>query len=255
MFFGGAAGYLLMMFIIIYVNMVMRSVIEEKTNRIVEIIISSVKPIHLMLGKIIGTSLAGISQFAIWVILGSLMLTAITVITGVDFFSVQTPQQEALNQIADSELQQLAMDIARLPLLSLTIFFLIYFIGGYFLYSSIYAAIGAAVDNETDTQQFMLPITIPLILSFVVAQTVIIRNPDGPVAFWMSVIPLTSPISMMLRIPFGVPLWELLLSMLLLVAGFIFTTWIAARIYRVGILMYGKKVSYKELSRWLFYKL
>ena len=253
MFFGGAAGYLLMMFIIIYGNMVMRSVIEEKTNRIVEIIISSVKPIHLMLGKIIGTSLAGISQFAIWVILGSLMLTAITVITGVDFFSVQTPQQEALNQIADSELQQLAMDIARLPLLSLTIFFLIYFIGGYFLYSSIYAAIGAAVDNETDTQQFMFPLILPLMLGIYVGFFAVIENPHGTVSTIFSMIPLTSPIVMLMRIPFGVPWWEIAISISLLVASIFATVWVAAKIYRVGILMYGKKPGYKELFKWLKY--
>ncbi|GAB3821433.1 hypothetical protein GCM10028895_23580 [Pontibacter rugosus] len=132
--------------------------------------------------------------------------------------------------------------------------FLFYFLGGYLLYGSLFGAIGAAVDNETDTQQFMMPITIPLVISFIMSYSIVLKNPDGPVAFWMSIIPLTSPIVMMVRIPFGVPAWELLLSMGLLVAGFIFTTWIASRIYRVGILMYGKKINYKELSKWLFYR-
>ena len=253
MFFGGAAGYLLMMFIIIYGNMVMRSVIEEKTNRIVEIIISSVKPIHLMLGKIIGTSLAGIVQFAIWVVLGSLMLTALTFITGVDLFAVQTPSQEAMSQIGDNELQQLAMDIAKLPLLSLTLYFLIYFIGGYFLYSSIYAAIGAAVDNETDTQQFMFPIILPLMLGIYVGFFAVIENPHGTVSTIFSMIPLTSPIVMLMRIPFGVSWWEIAISIFLLVLSILGTVWVAAKIYRVGILMYGKKPSYKELFKWLKY--
>lgn len=253
MFFGGAAGYLLMMFIIIYGNMVMRSVIEEKTNRIVEIIISSVKPIHLMLGKIIGTSLAGISQFAIWVILGTVMLSALTYITGVDLFAVQTPQQEALSQVADSELQQLVIDIAKLPLLSLTIYFLIYFIGGYFLYSSIYAAIGAAVDNETDTQQFMFPLILPLMLGIYVGFFAVIENPHGVVSTIFSMVPLTSPIVMLMRIPFGVPWWEVLISISLLVLSILATVWVAAKIYRIGILMYGKKPGYKELFKWLKY--
>ena len=253
MFFGGAAGYLLMMFIIIYGNMVMRSVIEEKTNRVVEIIISSVKPIHLMLGKIIGTSLAGIAQFAIWVILGSLMLTALTFITGVDFFAVQAPPQEAMSQIGDNELQQLAMDIAKLPLLNLTLFFLVYFIGGYFLYSSIYAAIGAAVDNETDTQQFMFPLILPLMLGIYVGFFAVIENPHGTVSTIFSMIPLTSPIVMLMRIPFGVPWWEVAISISLLVLSIVGTVWVAAKIYRVGILMYGKKPGYKELFRWLKY--
>lgn len=253
MFFGGAAGYLLMMFIIIYGNMVMRSVIEEKTSRIVEIIISSVKPVHLMLGKIIGTSLAGIAQFAIWVILGTLMLTALTFITGVDFFAVQAPPQEAMNQLGDNELQQLVLDIAKLPLLSLTLYFLIYFIGGYFLYSSIYAAIGAAVDNETDTQQFMFPLILPLMLGIYVGFFAVIENPHGTVSTIFSMIPLTSPIVMLMRIPFGVPWWEVAISISLLVLSIFGTVWVAAKIYKVGILMYGKKPGYKELFKWLKY--
>ena len=212
MFFGGAAGYLLMMFIIIYGNMVMRSVIEEKTNRIIEIIISSVKPIHLMLGKILGTSLAGITQFVIWVILGGVMLTLVSMIAGVDMSAMQGPQQQAIEQMSDNELQQLVMDIARLPMLLLLVSFLVYFIGGYFLYSAIYAAIGAAVDNETDTQQFMLPVILPLMLGIYVGFFAVIENPHGVVSTVFSMIPLTSPIVMLMRIPFGVPWWELAIS-------------------------------------------
>ena len=253
MFFGGVAGYLLMMFIIIYGNMVMRSVIEEKTNRIVEIIISSVKPVHLMLGKIFGTSLAGISQFLIWVLLGSILLFAMTAITGIDLNSGQLPQQQLAEGIMLDQSQQLALDILQLPLLSLTIFFLIYFIGGYFLYSSIYAAIGAAVDNETDTQQFIFPLVLPQMLGIYIGFFSVIENPHGPIATIFSMIPLTSPIVMLMRIPFGVPWWELLVSLLLLAASIAGVVWLASKIYRIGILSYGKKPSYKELLKWLKY--
>ena len=253
MFFGGAAGYLLMMFIIIYGNMVMRSVIEEKTNRIIEIIISSVKPIHLMLGKILGTSLAGITQFAIWVMLGGLLLFVVSSVLGVDISAAQDAQQQAAGQISDSEIQQLVIDIARLPLLTLTLSFLVYFLGGYFLYSSIYAAIGAAVDNETDTQQFMFPVIIPLILGIYVGFFAVIENPHGTVSTIFSMVPLTSPIVMLMRIPFGVAWWELAISILLLVITNAGNVWLAAKIYRVGILMYGKKPGYKELYKWLKY--
>ena len=253
MFFGGAAGYLLMMFIIIYGNMVMRSVIEEKTNRIIEIIISSVKPIHLMLGKILGTSFAGITQFLIWVILGGVLLTVLSAIAGVDIVAAHATEEQAVNQLADSELQQMILDIAKLPMLTLLISFLFYFIGGYFLYSSIYAAIGAAVDSETDTQQFMLPIILPLMLGIYVGFFAVIENPHGTVSTIFSMIPLTSSIVMLMRIPFGVPWWELALSVIILILSIAGTVWIAAKIYRVGILMYGKKPSYKELYKWLKY--
>lgn len=253
MFFGGAAGYLLMMFIIIYGNMVMRSVIEEKTNRIIEIIISSVKPIHLMLGKILGTSFAGITQFFIWVILGGILLTILSTIAGVDISAAHGAQEEAMRQLSDNDLQQLLLDIARLPMLTLLISFLVYFIGGYFLYSSIYAAIGAAVDNETDTQQFMLPVILPLMLGIYVGFFAVIENPHGTVSTVFSMIPLTSPIVMLMRIPFGVPWWEIALSIGILVLTIAGVVWLAAKIYRVGILMYGKKPGYKELYKWLKY--
>lgn len=255
MFFGGAAGYLLMMFIIIYGNMVMRSVIEEKTNRIIEIIVSSVKPIQLMLGKIIGTSLAGITQFVIWVILGGILLFVVSAVFGLDMAQMQGPaQQQAVQHVADQEMQQVLLDIASLPLLKLMSYFILYFIGGYFLYSSIYAAIGAAVDNETDTQQFMLPVIIPLMLAIYVGFFAVIENPHGTIATVFSMIPLTSPVVMLMRIPFGVPWWEIALSLLILVLTIFATVWLAAKIYRVGILMYGKKPTYKELYKWLRYK-
>ncbi len=251
--FGGAAGYLLMMFIIIYGNMVMRSVIEEKTNRIIEIIISSVKPYHLMMGKIIGTSLAGVTQFLIWVVLGGVLMVIATSVFGLNLEPSTMPSQEMMDQANASGMQVVLYDIARLPIGTLIISFLIFFIGGYFLYSSIYAAIGAAVDNETDTQQFMFPIIIPLMLAMYVGFFAVIENPHGSVAVIFSHIPLTSPIVMLMRIPFGVPWWEILISMLLLFATFALVVWFAAKIYRIGILMYGKKPTYKELYKWLKY--
>lgn len=253
--FGGLAGYLLFMFIIIYGNMIMRSVIEEKTSRIIEVIISSVKPVQLMLGKIIGTSLAGITQFVIWIIIGGVLMLIVSVIFGID---VNTPQQDMMQQAITNpelnmELQDVFTAFYNLPLLNLVIAFILFFIGGYLLYSSFYAAIGAAVDNETDTQQFMLPIIMPLILAVYIGIFTVIEDPHGTVSTVFSFIPLTSPVVMLMRIPFGVPLWQQLVSLLLLVASFMFTVWFAAKIYRVGILMYGKKPSYKELVKWIKY--
>ena len=256
--FGGAAGYLLFMFIIIYGNMIMRSVIEEKTSRIIEVIISSVKPIQLMMGKIIGTSLAGVTQFVIWIILGGVLLTIVTAIFGIDMAQVQSPQQDLVNQAIQTEgaqamAENLIMAIGNLPMANLLIAFMFFFIGGYLLYSSLYAAIGAAVDNETDTQQFMLPILMPLILAVYVGVFTVIEDPHGTVSTVFSFVPFTSPVVMLMRIPFGVPLWQQGVSLLLLIGTFIFTVWFAAKIYRVGILMYGKKPTYKELFKWLKY--
>jgi ABC-2 type transport system permease protein len=256
--FGGAAGYLLFMFIIIYGNMIMRSVIEEKTSRIIEVIISSVKPIQLMMGKIIGTSLAGVTQFVIWIILGGVLLFVVSAIFGIDLMQIQSPQQDMINQaMAESDAQNIAQDLitgfVNLPILNLCIAFLFFFLGGYLLYSSLYAAIGAAVDNETDTQQFMMPIIMPLVLAVYVGVFTVIEDPHGTISTVFSFIPLTSPVVMLMRIPFGVPIWQQLLSFALLVCTFIFTVWFAAKIYRVGILMYGKKPTYKELWKWLKY--
>ncbi|MCB0449800.1 MAG: ABC transporter permease [Confluentibacter sp.] len=255
LFFGGAAGYLLFMFIIIYGNMIMRSVIEEKTSRIIEVIISSVKPIQLMLGKIIGTSLAGITQFIIWIFIGGLLITILSVVFGVE---TQTPQQELVNQaMANPELGMQVQDVVtafyNLPLTNLVIAFILFFVSGYLLYSSFYAAIGAAVDNETDTQQFMLPIIMPLMLAVYIGFFTVIEDPHGTVSLVFSFLPLTSPVVMLMRIPFGVPLWQQLLSLAILIGTFMFTVWFAAKIYRVGILMYGKKPSYKELTKWIKY--
>jgi len=234
----------------------MRSVIEEKTSRIIEVIISSVKPIQLMLGKIIGTSLAGITQVAIWIILGFVLLFTTSAIFGVELS--QTPQQELLNEALSNpestdKIQMLIYEFNSLPIVNLMLAFILFFIGGYLLYSSLYAAIGAAVDNETDTQQFMIPILIPLILAIYVGVFTVIEDPHGTISTVFSFIPFTSPVVMLMRIPFGVPIWQQVVSFLILIATFIVTVWFAAKIYRVGILMYGKKPTYKELFKWLKY--
>jgi ABC-2 type transport system permease protein len=262
---GFIGAMLVYMFIFLYGAQVMRGVIEEKTNRIVEVIISSVKPFQLMMGKIIGIALVGLTQFLLWVVLTFAISSIVTGIF-IDPNQIQeqmsqrtsamgtaAPDQEALASEMDSELGNVfnAINSINFPLLIGT--FLFYFLGGYLLYGALFAAIGSAVDAESDTQQFMLPITIPLILSIVVSQS-ILQNPESSLAFWFSMIPFTSPVVMMVRIPFGVAPWELALSMAFMVVGFLFTTWIAARIYRTGILMYGKKPTWKELGKWLFYK-
>ncbi|WP_353083604.1 ABC transporter permease [Flavobacterium sp.] len=255
-FIGGAFGYLIMMFIIIYGNMVMRSVIEEKTSRIIEVIISSVKPFQLMMGKIIGTSLAGILQFLIWAILGLAAMFVMTSVFGAQMGATTDAQTQALqaaqNQMG-GELQLYLNEILNLPIATILVSFIIYFIGGYFLYSSFYAAIGAAVDNETDSQQFLMPIIMPLILGVYIGFFTVVNDPNGTVATVFSMVPLTSPIVMMMRIPFGVPLWQIVLSITILFGTFFGVVWFASKIYRVGILMYGKKPTWKELYKWLKY--
>jgi ABC-2 type transport system permease protein len=253
---GGAFGYLIMMFIIIYGNMVMRSVIEEKTSRIVEIIISSVKPFQLMIGKIVGTALAGLLQFFIWAIIGLSLLFAISMFFGVNVAPTAKISPEIM-QAAQQEMagtaQMYIKELWNLPIASILLAFVIYFIGGYFLYSSFYAAIGAAVDNQTDSQQFLLPVIMPLILSVYVGFFTVINDPHGTVAVVFSMIPLTSPIVMLMRIPFGVPLWQIAISVTLLFGTFFSVVWFAAKIYRIGILMYGKKPTWGELYKWLKY--
>jgi ABC-2 type transport system permease protein len=253
---GGAFGYLIMMFIVIYGNMVMRSVIEEKTNRIIEIIISSVKPFQLMMGKIIGTSLAGILQFFIWAIIGFTLMISASLFFGVNLGPTSQLPPEMM-QTAQQEFAGIAQmyikELWNLPIATILISFIIYFIGGYFLYSSFYAAIGAAVDNETDSQQFLLPIIMPLILGVYIGFFTVMNDPHGTIATVFSMIPLTSPIVMLMRIPFGVPWWQIVISMTILFSTFFFVVWFAAKIYRVGILMYGKKPTWRELYKWLKY--
>ena len=245
---GGVAGYLIFMFIIIYGNMIMRSVIEEKTNRIVEIIISSVKPFQLMLGKIIGTSLAGITQFAIWLVIGGVLFALAP-----SLFQVDTPTatQAMAATESHSEISNIITALYHFPFLETSGVFLLFFVGGYLLYSSLYAMVGAMVDNETDTQQFLMPILIPLMLAFYVGMFSVIEEPHGTISVVFSYIPLTSPVVMLMRIPFGVAWWEVLISLLLLYITFFLVIKIASKIYRIGILMYGKKPTYKEVWKWL----
>lgn len=265
-FVGGGFGYLIMMFIIIYGGFVMRSVIEEKTSRIIEVIISSVKPFQLMLGKIIGTSLAGITQFTIWIISASLLLFVVFLVFGIDLTGLSDQSAIAPNPMSSmspipmptNTMQLYAIEFLEIPWFMLISLFLVYFILGYLIYSSIYAAIGAAVDNETDTQQFIFPIILPLMLAIYVGFFSVFSNPNGPIAVAFSLFPLTSPIVMLMRLPGGigeggVPLWQVILSIVFLIVTFIAIVWLAAKIYRVGILMYGKKPTYKELYKWLKY--
>ncbi|MEE2700229.1 MAG: ABC transporter permease [Bacteroidota bacterium] len=244
-------GILIYVFIFMYGTMVMRGVIEEKTSRIVEVIISSVKPFQLMMGKILGVALVGLTQFMLWILL-TLIISSCAEILFFDTSAIASESME-LEKEQSVILSELLKSVAGINIPQLLIAFIFYFLGGYLLYSALFAAVGSAVDAEADTQQFILPITIPLILSFILMQP-IMDNPDGVLAYWASIIPFTSPIIMMVRLPFGVSNSELIFSMSLLVIGFLATTALAAKIYRTGILMYGKKTSYKELWKWLSYK-
>lgn len=253
---GYISSLLIYFFIFFFGAQIMRGIIEEKTSRIIEVIISSVKPFQLMMGKIIGVGAVGLTQFILWV---SLTFVILTVLSGVFGFEPQAMSQmseangAAQTEAASNEFAQIMTAIRSVNIPQVLICFLFYFLGGYLLYGSLFAAVGSAVDSEVDSQQFMFPVTIPLIISIVVLGAVL-NEPHGPVAFWMSMIPLTSPVVMMMRIPFGVPLWQLILSMAILAGGFVFTTWIASRIYRVGVLMHGTKVNYKTLAKWFLMK-
>jgi len=261
MVLGYVFGFIIYMFIFIYGTMVMHGVMEEKQSRIVEVIISSVKPFQLMMGKIVGIAMVGLTQIAIWVILGTVIFSA-----SKSFYPGNDKAQQIQNVMAQSQgvaqqaaapqmdkMQEIFSMIDTIPFTKIICCFLFFFIGGYLLYSSMFAAVGSAVDAQEDAQQFMLPITLPIILSIMVMMSAI-KSPEGSVAFWFSMIPFTSPVVMMARIPFGVPDWQLALSMFLLVVTFVGMVWVAGKIYRTGILMYGKKPSWKELGKWLTYK-
>jgi ABC-2 type transport system permease protein len=266
---GFAGGLLMFFFTFLYGVQVMRGVIEEKTSRIVEVIISSVKPFQLMMGKIIGIALVGLTQFFLWIVLSLFVTSAITY--GIKNEEAQKIFQKNIpgHEYSQSENSQVKINtvplstsggisdytnaISALPLTLIIFSFIFYFLGGYLFYASLFAAIGSAIDSETDTQQFMMLITMPLMLGYFAAISMM-NNPESPFGYWLSFVPFTSPIVMMVRLPFGVPIYELIISMALLVLGFVSTTWMAAKIYRTGILMYGKKPSWKELGKWLFYR-
>ena len=250
---------LVYMFIIFFGGQVMQGVAEEKTNRIIEVIISSVKPFQLMMGKIIGVSLVALTQFVMWILLTGALYVGFSAFIGLshpDVLSQGTimSQEITSSDIMNNEGVQNILQIAQSIDFGTIIFsFLIFFILGYLLYATLYAAIGSLVDNNTDSQQFTLPITVPLIIA-IISSFYIVNNPDSSLSVWFSMIPFTSPISMMVRIPFGVPIWQIVLSVVLLAGTFVLMTWLAAKIYRTGILMYGKKLSYKEIFKWLKYK-
>jgi len=262
-------GFLMYMLVFMFGSMVMRGVIEEKTSRIVEVIISSVKPVQLMLGKIIGVALVGLTQFALWIVL-TLALVMVVKSSFLPEGAMEQMQQlpQSLAQADQSmpgagastmtaeqltEFQEMFAGALNQPWGLIIFSFIFYFLTGYLLYASLFAAIGSAVDNETETQQFMLPVTIPIILGLFVAMGTM-QNPESSLSFWFSIIPLTSPIVMMARIPFDVPAWEIALSMGLMLITIFGAVLMAAKIYRTGILMYGKKTSYRELWKWLTYK-
>lgn len=255
---GMAFGIMMYIFIFVYGAQIMQGVIEEKTSKVVEVIVSAVKPFQLMMGKILGLASVGLLQFLIWIIL---ITTLSSVVLG--FFGLDMPQQQMMNEMSaqypDGQFQdpralEIMNIVADIPYGFLLSTFLFYFLGGYLLYGALFAAVGSAVDSPAEAQQFMFPITIPMLISYFGLFTFILDDPHGPISFWLSVIPFTSPIAMMGRIGFGVPVWELLLSMVSLIAGFIFTTWIAARIYRVGILMHGTKINYRVMAKWFMMK-
>lgn len=251
---GFITGILIYTFIFVYGNQIMQGVIEEKSSRIIEILISSLKPFQLMMGKIVGIGAVGLTQFLIWIILISAVSSLI-----IGYFGLQIPQQQAMEsgnsgagQIFDNagEMGQIFQVLQEINYFQLITIFIFYFIGGYLLYGAFFAAIGAAVDTPSDAQQFMLPVTIPLIIAYMGLFIFVLDDPNSNVSFWLSVIPLTSPIAMMGRISYGVPFFDLALSMGLLILGFLFTTWLAGKIYRIGILVHGTKVSYKTVWRW-----
>ncbi len=252
---GMAGGILMYMFIFIYGAQIMQGIIEEKMSKVVEVIVSSVRPFQLMMGKIIGLASVGLLQFMIWIIL---MFTLTFVVLG--YFGIDPPQQQAMHQMsgqmaaqqtaANSEIVAGLNEVFNLNWPFILFIFLFYFLGGYLIYGALFAAVGSAVDSPAEAQQFMFPITIPMLISYLSLFMFILRDPQGTVSIWLSIIPFTSPIAMMGRIGFEVPFWQLALSMILLIAGFILTTWVAGRIYRVGILMSGTKVNYKVLAKW-----
>jgi ABC-2 type transport system permease protein len=270
---GIVCGFIIYFFIFMCAQLVLRGVLEEKTNRIIEVLISSVKPMQLMLGKIIGVAMVGLTQFVLWIVLTFILILGVQwvvpdLLTG-DSEMFQTAMQNQMT-VGVENLQPLQNTVDTQQLLAqnsifeqiqnyfnfsfttLLLCFLFYFIFGYLIYASLYAAVGSAVDAETDSQQFLLPITVPLLLTLMLIVP-ISENPTGSLAVWMSMIPLTSPVAMLIRLPSGVPLYELLASMALCVVFFFCCVWLAAKIYRIGVLMYGKKITWKDLAKWVRY--
>lgn len=263
---GYATGFFIYLFLFIYGGQVMQGVIEEKNSKIVEVIVSTVKPFHFMLGKVVGVASVGLAQILIWVlIMGGIYTAAGTYFTSssssspteiTESVSANSGNAEDIKEEFQNnpKMAKIMDEVSNIPFARIISTFIFYFIGGYLLYGALFAAVGSAVDTPADAQQFMLPIMLPIIIGFIGMSMFVMDDPNGTMSFWLSVIPFTSPIVMMGRIGFGVPIWELALSMVLLIGGFIFTIWLAGRIYRVGILMHGTKVNYKVLAKWFMMK-
>jgi len=261
---GFVLGILIYMFVLIYGIQIMQGVIDEKTSKVVEIIVSSVKPFQLMMGKIIGIASVGLLQFTIWIFIITVVSSSV-----LGYFGLKMPQEQMMEQVSkqannpeateviaaqNKEVTELLNNINQIPFAKIAFVFVFYFLGGYLMYGALFAAVGSAVDSQQEAQQFQFPITLPLLIGYMSLFFVILRDPHGSMSFWLSVIPLTSPVAMVGRIAFGVPTWQLALSMAMLIGGFILTTWIAGRVYRVGILMTGTKVNYKVLAKWFMMK-
>lgn len=255
---GYIGAFIIYLFIFMYGVMIMRGVTEEKNNRIVEIIVSAVKPFDLMMGKILGVALVGLTQFLAWILLSGILVSVVTIAIGSELINADTVQQLSQNvpRQNPTDLHQV-MDIFQLDslnIIKILVGFVVFFLGGFLLYSSLFAAIGSAVDSDTETQQFMFPVSMPLILGIVIAQIAVIKDPHSSLAVWCSMIPFTSPVVMMVRLPFDVSWGEIILSAGILFSSFILVVWLAGKIYRIGILSYGQKASYKQLLKWLMMK-
>ena len=253
---GYIGAFIIYLFIFMYGVMIMRGVTEEKNNRIVEIIVSAVKPFQLMMGKILGVALVGLTQFVAWIVLSGLLLTVLGIAFGasaIDQNSIQEAQTQ-LSKVDTGAMGQIMAQLQSLDFTKLIVGFVLFFFGGFLLYSSLFAAIGSAVDSDTETQQFMFPVSMPLIFGLVIAQIAVIKDPNSSLAVWSSMIPFTSPVVMMVRLPFDVSWTEMLTSAVILYGSFIVVVWFAAKIYRIGILSYGQKASYKQMFKWLMMK-
>lgn len=262
---GFVLGILIYMFVLVYGIQIMQGVIDEKTSKIVEVIVSSVKPFQLMMGKIIGIASVGLLQFTIWIVIITVVSSSV-----LGYFGLKMPQEQVYEQVTEQmqqnpevgeamasqnkEITEMLENIGQIPFGKIAFVFIFYFLGGYLMYGALFAAVGSAVDSIQESQQFQFPITLPLLIGYMSLFFVILRDPHGQMSFWLSMIPFTSPVTMVGRIAFGVPDWQLALSMALLIGGFVLTTWIAGRIYRVGILMTGTKVNYKVLAKWFMTK-
>jgi len=258
---GFMLGIMIYVFVLVYGIQIMQGVIDEKTSKVVEVIVSSVKPFQLMLGKIVGIAAVGVLQFLIWIVLITFLSSGV-----LGYFGLKMPQKQAMEQVQkkmqqnedmkkaidqqNGKVNEILGNLGEIPFMKISFVFVFYFIGGYLLYGALFAAVGSAVESMQESQQFQFPITMPLLIGYLGLFMFILRDPHGSVSFWLSIIPFTSPVAMVGRIAFDVPAWQLILSMVLLVGGFILTTWIAGRIYRVGILMTGTRVNWKVMAKW-----